>query len=222
MGQACWPFPRCARSTVLKLSEFGQQKGRWNGLTTSDKWIGNKRPNSRDGPLILIKGGAKRCSAPLTLSTDYSEHPTTHSYPHITTPAMDHRPLAASLTPLPPPLGWFFLLATTLHLSSIPLHAPLVELGWRQRGRPLEPNDLVSLRFNGEIRCCWDNGRSAPEVKDNGSALRQAGVRLTQSVMPTSSSCFVFHKASPNCKEQFWSWSLQAFVQQQQICGRCA
>lgn len=117
---------------------------------------------------------------------------------------------SGSLTdPSPTPLGWFFLLATTLHLSSIPLHAPLVELGWRQRGRPLEPNDLVSLRFNGEIRCCWDNGRSAPEVKDNGSALRQAGVRLTQSVMPTLSSCFIFHEAS---KSSFCSWSLQAFV----------
>lgn len=112
---------------------------------------------------------------------------------------------SGSLTdPTPtPPFGWFFLLATTLHLSSIPLHAPLVELGWRQRGRPLEPNDLVSLRFNGEIRCCWDNGRSAPEVKDNGSAPRQAEVRLTQSVMPTLSSCFIFHEALPNRKEQF-------------------
>lgn len=56
--------------------------------------------------------------------------------------------------------------------SSIPLHAPLVELGWRQKGRPLELNDLVILRFNGEIRCCRDNGWSAPEVKDNGCSLR--------------------------------------------------
>lgn len=103
----------------------------------------------------------------------------------------------------PTPHGWFFLLAATLYLSSIPLHAPLVELGWRQRGRPLEPNDLVSPRFNGEIRCCWDNGRSAPEVKDNGPAPHQAGVRLTHSVMPTLSSRFIFHKALVNCKELF-------------------
>lgn len=126
---------------------------------------------------------------------------------HIAIPTLPHPRRTTGLWqphwPHSHPLGWFFLFATTLHLSSIPLYAPLVELGWRQRGRPLEPNDLVSLRFNGEIRCCWDNGRSAPEVKDNGSAPRQAGVRLTQSVMPTLSSCFIFHEASPNCKEQF-------------------
>lgn len=109
------------------------------------------------------------------------------SHPRARTSAQDappfRRPLAALLTSLGSlfsPLGWFFHLATadtaaTLHLPSIPLHAPLVELGWRQRGRPLEPNDLVSPRFNGEIRCCRDNGRSAPEVKDNEGGLRRQG-----------------------------------------------
>lgn len=150
------------------------------------------------------------------------------SHPRARTSAQDapsfRRPLAALLTSLGSlfsPLGWFFHLATadttaTLHLPSIPLHAPLVELGWRQRGRPLEPNDLVSLRFNGEIRCCRDNGRSAPEVKDNDGGLRRQGSVLApvRDANPRALRCHVL----PKCDLE----SGAVFVQPQRICGSCS
>ncbi|CAG5866573.1 unnamed protein product [Menidia menidia] len=58
------PFSGAVQRTVLKLSEFEGHEGHWCSLTPSDKWIGNKLPNSRDGPLILIKADVKRRSEP--------------------------------------------------------------------------------------------------------------------------------------------------------------
>lgn len=52
-----------AARTVLKLSKFGAQ-GSQRRPRPADKWIGNKLPNTRDGPLILINGDVKRRSAP--------------------------------------------------------------------------------------------------------------------------------------------------------------
>lgn len=49
--------------TVLKLSKFGA-RGSQRRPRPADKWIGNKLPNTRDGPLILINGDVKRRSAP--------------------------------------------------------------------------------------------------------------------------------------------------------------
>lgn len=193
----CWPFFRAIQTTVLKLSEFGGRRGHWSGLTPSDKWIGNKLPNSRDGPLILIKADVKRRSEPhenvnSPVGVNRGSHPATqkhththiyHLHYHIQDAPLYHSLLAASLTSFGSLFSYYLLTTTdtataTLHLSSIPFHAPLVELGWRQRGRSLELNDLVSLRFNGEIRCCRDNGWSMPEVKDNGYCLYRQGSGL--------------------------------------------
>lgn len=52
-----------AGRTVLKLSKFGAQ-GSQRRPRPADKWIGNKLPNTRDGPLILINGDVKRRLAP--------------------------------------------------------------------------------------------------------------------------------------------------------------
>lgn len=47
-------------SKTVKIWALGPQRQ----PHPADKWIGNKLPNSRDGPLILIKGDVKRRSAP--------------------------------------------------------------------------------------------------------------------------------------------------------------
>ena len=89
----CWPFFRAIQRTVLKLSEFKEHEGHWSGLTPSDKWIGNKLPNSRDGPLILIKADVKRRSEPhenvnSSVGVNRGSHAATHIYTYITTSRM--------------------------------------------------------------------------------------------------------------------------------------
>lgn len=134
--------------TVLKLSKFGA-RGSQRRPRPADKWIGNKLPNTRDGPLILINGDVKRRSAP---------------HDGVNSPAGVERERERETTQPGPP-------HSTRPSALFPL-SPLVELGWRRRGQPLELNDLVSLRFNGEIRCSANNGRTPAGVKDNGWGTR--------------------------------------------------
>lgn len=89
----CWPFFRAVQKTVLKLSEFEGHEGHWSSLTPSDKWIGNKLPNSRNGPLILIKADLKKairatweCQQPSGCVQRFpSLYTQTHFYTDITT-----------------------------------------------------------------------------------------------------------------------------------------
>lgn len=134
-------LPWTAEKTVLKLSKFGARRSP-RQPHPADKWIGNKLPYTRDGSLILINRDVKK------------RWPLRDGVNSLTGNARE------TTQPRPPSLPETF--STLFPLS------PLVELGWRRRGRPLELNDLVSLRFNGEIRCSANNGRSAPGVKDNG------------------------------------------------------
>lgn len=105
MDLKCWPFCRAVQRTILKQSEFGGHKGPCRKPTPSDKWIGNKLPKSRDGPLILIKRWCKkvirstwRCQQSRMSEWRFSFK---HTHTHITPPRMlCLKPVAALLTSL--------------------------------------------------------------------------------------------------------------------------
>lgn len=87
-----------AARTVLKLSKFGAQ-GSQRRPRPADKWIGNKLPNTRDGPLILINGDVKRRSAP----HDGVNSPAGVERERATTqPGPPHSPRPSALFPLSP------------------------------------------------------------------------------------------------------------------------